>query len=431
MRPIETMDRREIETHQLQRLRDLIAELRKTNAYYGAVLREAGVDENIGSLDAFIRAVPVTTKQQVLDDQCDHPLYGSNLTYPLDHYTRLHRTSGTTGQPMRWLDTPESWQRMLDNWKRVFQTAGVTAEDRAFFAFSFGPFIGFWAAFEAGTQLGMLCIPGGGMGSEARLRILLDNEATVLCCTPTYALRLAEVAEAEGIELDRSRVRRILVGGEPGGSVPEVRRRIESRWPGARVVDHHGMTEVGPVSFENDRHRGVLHVIEQSYLAEVVDPHTLAPTPPGEDGELLLTTLDRVGMPLLRYRTGDIVKRSARSAADLGYAELAMEGGIRGRSDEMIVIRGNNVFPSAVEAIIRRHDGVSEYRVDIVRRQALAEMSVTIEPFDGNHDVDRICDQISRSLRDAFQMRVPVEAARPGELPRFEMKAKRWVVRDG
>ena len=164
--------------------------------------------------------MPFTTKSELVADQSAHPPFGTNLTSPLARYTRFHQTSGTTGHPLRWLDTPESWSALVDNWVQIYAAAGVCAGDRVYYAFSFGPFVGFWLAFDAGQRIGALCIPGGGLSSAGRLRAIIENQATVLCCTPTYALRLAEAAREEGINLAESKVRVIIVAGEPGGSVP-------------------------------------------------------------------------------------------------------------------------------------------------------------------------------------------------------------------
>ena len=298
----------------MEQLRSLVTELFPANAFYTRKLEDVGITFDVASLEDFSARFPFTTKAELVADQRAHPPYGTNLTYPLASYTRFHQTSGTTGTPLRWLDTPESWDCILEYWAEVFRAAGVKAGDRVCFAFSFGPFLGFWMAFESAERLGCLCIPTGGMGSTARLKVILDNAATVLCCTPTYALRLGEVAAETGVDLKRSAVRRIIVAGEPGGSIPATRARIEQLWPGARVFDHHGMTEVGPVTYECPAQPGVLHVIEAGYIAEIVEPTSGKPVAPGQVGELVLTTLGRVASPLLRYRTGDLVKRGVRSA---------------------------------------------------------------------------------------------------------------------
>ncbi len=242
--------REAVRSVQLEQLRELLRIVRPANAFYETKLAAAGIDASIESLEDFTARCPFTTKDELAADQAAHPPYGTNPSFPLEQYNRIHQTSGTTGKPLRWLDTPESWQSMLESWQAVYHAAGVSPTDRALFAFSFGPFIGFWMAYEAAAQMGCLCFPGGGLTSTTRLRILLENEVTILCCTPTYALRLAEVAAQEGMDLSSARLKTIVVAGEPGGSIPATRERIEAAWPQAKVFDHHGMTEVGPVTHE-------------------------------------------------------------------------------------------------------------------------------------------------------------------------------------
>jgi len=297
-----------IASSQLEQLRRLLAALVPANTFYTQKFSRADVTAMVTSLDEFSEGFPFTIKQELASDQQAQPPYGTNLTFPLERYTRFHQTSGTTGAPLRWLDTPESWNWMVGNWTEILRAAGATSSDRVFFAFSFGPFIGFWLAYEAAQRIGCLCIPGGGLSSVARLRVMMENDATVLCCTPTYALRLAEVAAEERIDLGAARVRAIIVAGEPGGSIPALRARLQELWHGARVFDHHGMTETGPVTHECPKRSGVLHVLEPAYYAEVIDPVSGKPVAPGQRGELVLTTLGRIGSPLLRYRTGDLVQ---------------------------------------------------------------------------------------------------------------------------
>ena len=420
-------DRGRIQADQLEKLQMLVTTLLGSNTFYSGKLGAAKPNCRFTSLDEFSERVPFTVKQELVDDQRNNPPYGSNLTYPLERYTRFHQTSATTGTPMRWLDTPESWNWMLDNWTRVYRAAGVTAEDRIFFAFSFGPFLGFWTAFESATRIGCLCIPGGSMGSAARLRTIVDNGATVLCCTPTYAIRLAEVAVQENIDLAGARIRKIIVSGEPGGSIEGTRRHIEKLWHVARVVDHHGLTEVGPISYGCPKHRGVLHVIESGFIAEVVDPDSGCSVPPGNTGELVLTNLGRLGSPLLRYRTGDVVRQTVKCPCECGSHEMGLWGGILGRTDDMVVVRGVNVYPSAVEDILRACNGVAEYQVEIHTGRALPELRIQVEPSPGYKDVVGLTEQLEAALSTALALRIPVSSVPCGTLPRFEMKAKRWV----
>jgi phenylacetate-CoA ligase len=417
-----------LEDRQLAALRALLGLLCRQNAFYGPRLRDAGLDESVASLDAFRERMPFTTKAELVDDQLRHAPYGSNLSYPLASYTRLHQTSGTSGQPLRWLDTPESWDWMVDAWTRVFAHGEVGVGDRVFFPFSFGPFLGFWTAFEAAGKRGALALPGGGLSTLARLRMLLDNEATVLCCTPTYALRLAESAADEGFDLAaRSPVRKVIVAGEPGGGVAGVRQRLMQAWGGAEILDHHGMTEVGPVSYPNRRLPGILHIIEDHYLAEILDRETLAPVGAGEIGELVLTTLGRAGSPLLRYRTGDLVRRARHTAAELGSPDLALDGGILARSDDMVVVRGVNLYPSAVDQVVRALPDIAEYQVELRQDRAMTEVRLRVEPMPNVDDPVRLAQRLEEALRTAFQLRIPVDLAPPESLPRFELKARRWV----
>src|SRR5262249_24947202 len=251
---------------QLQRLRALLGEILPHNRFYRAKYAALDWDpRTITSLDE-LRRLPFTTKAELVADQEEHPPYGSVLTYPLERYFRLHQSSGTsTGTPLRWLDTQSSWQWVLDCWKLIYRIAGVGEGDRLFFPFSFGPFLAFWMGWEAAAQMGLWCLSGAGLGSAARLRCLLEHEATVVLCTPTYALRLADVAREESIDLAASPVCKLIVAGEPGGSIPATRARIEQAW-GAQVFDHSGMTEAGSLSIECPENPAGLHWLESECL---------------------------------------------------------------------------------------------------------------------------------------------------------------------
>ena len=425
----EDLSREELEAVQLERFTVLVQDVLSGNAFWKKRFEESGWGSAVDvtpRLDGLrlLSEFPVCSKQDFVADQDENPPYGTNLSEPLSGYTRLHQTSGTTGRPLRWLDTPAAWRNLLDAWSQMFRIAGVTAEDRFAFPFSFGPFIGFWAAFEGAVVSGHLCLPGGGMSSGARLRLIEDNQATVLCCTPTYALRLAEVAREEAVDLASGSVRMLIVAGEPGGSVPGVREEIESAW-GARVIDHWGMTELGPIAVECVEGPGGMHVLEGECVAEIVDPDTLEKVPPGVRGELLVTTLRRTGSPVLRYRTGDLVVADSEPCP-CGRALLRLKGGILGRADDMITVRGNNVFPSSIEAVIRRVSGVAEFRVVIGSESALDRFSVEIEPVAGAA-VDEVLAGVEAGIRETFNFQAEVSAVGPGQLPRFELKGRRFV----
>jgi len=410
------------ERRKVEQLRALIGRLIPANGLYAPILEQAGVDANLESLDAFYARMPFTTKRQLVEDQQTHPPYGTNLTEPLERYTRFHRTSGTTSKPLHWLDTDASWSAMLDVWDAVFRAAGVGRGDRVLFTFSFGPFIGFWLAFESAVRLGCLCLPGGGLSSVARLRMMIENDVTALCCTPTYAVRLGQVAADEGIDLSRAKLRTIIVGGEPGGSVPATRDRIAAAFPTATVVDHHGMTEVGPCTYSDPDEPDTLRIVDHAFLAEVIDPATGEHVPRSGTGELVLTTLHRAACPLIRYRTGDVVSRREYDDGSFGLA-----GGIIGRADDMVTIRGVNVYPSAVDQIVRSCPGVDEYQVRLSETPGgLVEMTLRVEPT-GEADREALVGRLGEAFKASLALRVPIELAEAGALPRFEMKARRWV----
>jgi phenylacetate-CoA ligase len=416
------LERPAIEELQYRRLCAQLQEILPANRFYARKL--AGVKTPV-DLDspAGLRQLPFTTKAELVADQQTHPPYGEILTYPLNRYCRLHQTSATSGRPLRWLDTPESWTWVLDCWALIYHIAGLTPDDRLFFPFSFGPFLGFWAAFEAATRLGHGCLPGGGMSSAARLRFLLEHEATVVLSTPTYALHLAEVARSEGLDLVNSPVRMLIVTGEPGGSIPATRGRIEEAW-GAHVLDHSGMTEAGSLSIECPENPAGLHFLETECIVEVVDPRTAEPVPPGQTGELVLTNLGRLGSPLVRYRTGDLVRVDSRPCP-CGRTLVRLEGGILGRTDDMIHVRGNNVYPSALEGVIRRFPEVAEFRIQVERSKTLPVLRVELEPVAAAPA--GVAERVDRAIRDELLFRAEVAVVPPGTLPRFELKARRLV----
>ncbi|MBI1827109.1 MAG: phenylacetate--CoA ligase family protein, partial [Planctomycetes bacterium] len=337
---------------------------------------------------------------------------------------RVHQTSGSLGTPLRWLDTAESWAWFKSCWQTIFRAAGVGAADGVLFPFSFGPFFGFWGAFETAADLGCFVLPCGGMTTLARLQYIRDHGATVVCCTPTYALRMAEVAVENGIELANSSVRSFIVAGEPGGSIPSMRRQIEAKW-GARVFDHAGMTEMGAYGFECLEASGGFHINEAEFIAEVLAPDSDRACSENEIGELVLTNLGRWGSPAIRYRTGDQV-RLVRGRCACGRWFARAEGGILGRIDDMLLVRGNNVYPSAIESVLREFAEIVEFRMSMVKIAGMDELQLEIEPTAGATSND-LCGRVTEAIRNRFHFRPVVQLVGPGSLPRFEMKARRVI----
>jgi phenylacetate-CoA ligase len=421
-------DRSRIEALQAGKLESLTREILKDNAFYRSRFEPLGFTADRPPVLEDLARLPVTTKVELVEDQHAHPPFGTNLTYPVSRYTRLHQTSGTTGIPLRWLDTPESWKWWLDCWEEIYRAAGVTADDRVYVAFSFGPFIGFWAAFEAAQQLGAMALTGGGQTSDQRIQTLLDQEATVVVCTPTYALRLSEVARESGTDLASSPVRLTIHAGEPGASIPSVKTRLESMW-GSRCVDHAGATEVGAWGY-GCGHQDHMHVNEAEFIPEVIDTHTFEVVSPDERGvergELVLTNLGRTGTPVIRYRTGDLVELQRRPC-ECGRASVQLRGGVLGRIDDMIVIRGVNIFPSAVENVVRELPEILEFQAIVEREREMAELVLRVEVSGG--DPVEVSEKLKRRVRARLNVRPRVEVAPAGSLPRYELKARRFQAR--
>ena len=433
-----------IRVQQQERLRELLRTVGASNRFWKSKWQAAGVD----LAEAEFSKLPLTTKAELVEDHNAHPPYGSNLTFEVGAYSRFCQTSGTTGQPLRWLDTPESWQWMLGCWEQIFELAGLRSDDRMAFPFSFGPFLGFWAAFEGAARMGRLCLPCGGMSSEARLKYIQENQATVVCCTPTYALRLAEVAadlakqpgNSTASEMLKS-VRLLIVAGEPGGSIPSIRHKIEAGW-GARVIDHWGMTEVGPLATECVENPGGLHILETECIAEILDattgqPFDLKDTTAPIRGELVITNLGRIGSPMIRYRTGDIVEID-RQPCPCGRPLMRLKGGILGRVDDMLTIRGNNVFPTAVEAILREFPEVIEYQFETVTRDSMPHLRIDVETTIGLSNSESeikqftvLAERIAAAIHDRLHFWPEIVAVPPLSLPRSELKSQRMRSRKG
>jgi phenylacetate-CoA ligase len=363
--------------------------------------------------------LPPLEKHDLVLDQQRNPPFGTNLTYPLERYTRLHQTSGTTGPPLRVLDTAEDWAWWRALFASTLSVTGVGPGDRVAMAFSFGPHVQFWAANEGLQEVGAMAIPLGGMTSAQRLRTIAEVEASAVMCTPTYALRLFDVAMEERLEQALESIQRVICTGEPGASLPAVRHRIEEGF-GARCYDHAGLTEVGPFGYPCTEGGG-LHLYDDEFVCEILDTE-LQPVRSGERGELVLTPLRRTGFPVLRYRTGDVVV-AADERCTAGHDDRWLPGGIVGRTDDMVVIRGMNVYPSSIEEAVRGVSGAGEFRITFYsERGGMDEVKLEVELPGGPE-----ARELQELMRQQLGLRVRVVPVAPGVLPRQEGKARRVV----
>ena len=369
--------------------------------------------------------IPLTNKEELIKAQQDNPPFGSNATFPESAYSRFHQTSGTTGKPLRVLDTPESWEWWGRCWGFVLTGAGLTENDRLFVPFSFGPFIGFWAALEGARIINTMMIPGGGRDSLERLHLMRELGVTAICCTPTYALRLAEVAQEAEFDSNEIPLRISILSGEPGANVPATKSRVESVW-NVKSYDHAGASEVGAHSFECEIQPNGTHVNESEFIVEVLNPDTLEQVSEGEQGELIITNLGRIGFPVIRYRTGDLVRLN-HEPCKCGRTFPRFEGGVLGRVDDMVVVRGINVFPSAIENLIRRSDEVEEFRITVSTVKQMGHLSIELD-LKKDTSPENAKNDVYQQIRNELSLSSEIKVVPHGSLPRFEMKARRFHV---
>jgi phenylacetate-CoA ligase len=398
----------------LRRLNDLLALVTERNAFQRSRL---GAPAPLQSIEE-LRRLPFTRKQDLLDDQRAHPPFGTNLTFGLERYGHLNQTSGTTGQTLRVLDTDDDWAWWSSGLAHHLRAAGVGPDDRVALAYSFGPYVQFWASYAGVIGVGAMAIALGGMDSVQRLTTIADYEATVFLATPSYASHLAKVAADNELTSALSTVRRLVCTGEPGASLPAMREQIEAAWE-ARCYDHAGAAEAGPFGYPCDEGGG-LHLYEEEFVCELIDPGGDEPVGDGELGELVVTALGRTGFPAVRYRTGDLVSATTERCP-AGHLGRWLPDGIPGRVDDMVVVRGMNVFPSAIEQILRESTELGEFRITFYTDpHAMDEVKVEAElarPGDAR--------QIQTRLRQRLGLRVRIVPVKPGILPAHTHKARR------
>ncbi len=424
---VETMPRKALEALQIEKLCSMLEQIYGRNRFYTDKLDAAGIHpDSIQTLDD-LKRLPLTEKSELVQAQSDALPFGSNTTFEESAYSRFHQTSGTTGTPLRVLDTPESWDWWGRCWGHVLAGAGLTENDRMFVPFSFGPFIGFWAAVEGAQKINALMIPGGGRDSLQRLHLMKELGATAMCCTPTYALRLAEVAQESGFDLSEIPLRTLIHAGEPGANVPATKVRIESVW-NAKCYDHAGASEIGAHSFECEIQPNGTHVTESEFIVEVLNPETLEPVPAGEQGELIITNLGRIGYPVIRYRSGDLVVLNQQKCT-CGRSFARFEGGVIGRADDMVVVRGVNIFPSAVENLVRQCESVEEFRITVTTDREMGNLAIELE-LSKNANPESARKTVDQAIQNELSLRPEITLVPSGSLPRFEMKAKRFHLKN-
>jgi phenylacetate-CoA ligase len=423
----ETLPREELRGLQLAKLRRTVAWAKARSPHYARSL--AGVDpDRLRTWDDLAR-LPFLTREEWMASQDAVPPYGELPVVGPEAAVRVHTTSGTSGRtPLRALDSRKDWSWAAEMWCYALWGAGVRPHDVGYVAFGYGSFIGFWGLHGGLEKIGALTVPGGAQTTPNRVRQIVDFGATVVASTPTYALRLAQEAQAMGVDLPSGPVHTLILSGEPAGSIPETKALIQRLW-GAKAIDTAGMTEISTiVMFEPGNQPGGCHVIEDHFIEEVVDPTTGRELPYGERGERVCTSFGRSTTPLLRYRTADLVVKIPAARAGNGRTFDLYEGGIIGRVDDMKLVRGTNVYPGAIEAIVRGFPGIVEFQVRLEHLDGRDEVILLVEcsPTLGDDGWTRMEADLGRELAEAHEgLHFLLRRAATDELPRFELKAKR------
>jgi phenylacetate-CoA ligase len=428
----ETLPREDLQRLQLHKLRALCSWAYANSPFHRRRFDTAGFHPEQLQTLADLRRIPMMTREEWMQSLEDTPLFGDLPATDQAHAIRYHLTSGTSGRtPIRVLDSMKDWDWIAEMWCYGFWAFGVRPADTVYFAFGYGSFIGFWGAHYCCEKIGALVIPGGAQTTEARIRQIVEMGATTVCSTPTYALRLWQQAAEMGIDLARdSKVNKVILSGEPAGSIPAVKRQLEEAW-GAKCGDTAGMTEVGTIMiFECDHQPGGTHIIEDHYIEEVINPDSGELVPYGELGERVVTSFGRGFIPVIRYRTKDMVVKVPYTRCECGRTGDIYDGGIRGRWDDMKLIRGTNVYPRAVESIVREFDAVDEFQIYIFRDDNIRdEIAIKLELKPGRDgEWPTLREALAKALADGHEgLRFNIELMPAGALPRFELKAKRLV----
>ena len=422
----ECMPRADIDALHLSKLRMLVHHVYDHSPFYHRRFDEVGLKpDDIRSIEDFKRKVPLTDKKDFVDSQLERPPYGDALAVPLEMVAHHAETSGTTGAPLGIPFSAYDTERYGESWTYGFWAHGIRPVDSLYFAFGWGNFAGFWTCYFGARRMGCRLISGGGLNSEGHINAIMRLKPTVLISTPTFALRLAEVAHEMGVDIANSSVKYTYHAGEPGPfALPAMKQQIDESW-GADSGELLGIAEIeafGPGCANRD---GV-HVNEMNVFSWSMDPGSGEEVPLGEIGENIITSYTNSGQPLLNYRSHDLVRRTAGCSCGCTWDKF--DGVVLGRTDFMVTVRGTNVYQSAVEHILGEVSGVSPfYQMILDRKNNNDRMTIEFEPSPGVPEDQRaaLAETVASRIHAALHVRLETKVMAPGDLPRFDLKTTR------
>ena len=354
--------------------------------------------------------------------------YGDMLCVPLEEVSEYRQTSGTTGQPIYQADTWQDWEWWSECWSYILWAQGYRPNDRVFLPFGYNVFVAFWAGHYAAEKIGAEVVPGGVLDTQARILKIQEIQATAMMATPTYVLGMADTAKNKmGIDPRSLTINKITCAGEPGASIPSTKTRMQEAW-NAKVYDHAGATEIGAWSYECIEQSGGLHVNEAFFLVEIQDIETGEYIEePGRRGKMIITALDRIGQPCIRFDSKDVIMWSS-DLCPCGRSFRRIEGGVIGRADDITKVKGVLLAPAAIEEVVRGLKGLSdEFEVIVDKKGDVDRITLKVELMpDSITQRDSIEAELKDQLRLKTNLGYILEFHEYGSLPRYEVKAKRF-----
>lgn len=423
---LQTLPRQQLDALHWRRIKLVLDYAYANTPIYRRLFDNAGITPaDIRTWDDFYTKAPFSDKPDFLASQETHPF--ASLALPEENHLFYFQTSGTTGVPLREAFSHFDSLRCGDEWAYMLWDCGIRPEDRFYFCFNWGLWIGLWSCYWGVRAIGATVYSGGGMNSEQRIRQIFDLQPTVVVGTPTYLVHLIEVANQLGLDLRDSTVKLVTGGGESGFNIPTTRRHLEEAW-GATVCDFYGIGEVNLGFVECRAHAGGVHACEAAYHSYAADPESGEPMPDGEVGENIVTTFAHTSQVFIKYRTHDLVRRFTRHDHGCGWTWAFLEGSVLGRSDFMVTIRGVNIYPTAIENLLEKVPGVSPYyELHITREKGMDRMLVKLEVTEGvpAAEYPNLAETAAAMYRDHIGVRLETEVLAPNTLPRYELKSKR------
>ena len=425
---LETLPKEKLKKLQLKKFQEIVRWAYERSKFYRALYRKAGIEP--GDIKTFddIRKVPKIEKASLRSIQGKDPFpYGDILCVPIREVTAYRQTSGTTGQPVYQADTWQDWEFGTECYAYALYAQGYRDTDRFFLPFGYNIFVAFWAAHLAAEKLGCEVVPGGVLNTEARILKMRELRATAMAATPSYVLGMAETAQKMGLNLPQDLyIRKITVAGEPGGSIPATRKRMEEAW-GAKVFDEVGSTEIGHWGWEC-RYQSGLHVNDAFFLVEIEDIDTGEPiNEPGKPGKMIITTLNRFAQPCIRFDSKDVIQWSAGNC-ECGRTFRQLDGGVIGRIDDITKVKGVLLSPSAIEEVCRRIPELSnEYQVIVTKKGDIDDITLKVEYLENyKNNLSEIKARLDSELRITTNLGYNIEFHEYGNLPRSEGKSRRF-----